>query len=112
MSIIWMPSSSALATTAYVLPDIWVIPTLWAPSSSVKPSTPSVMAATGAGSAGLVMSIIWMPSSSALATTAYVLPDIWVIPTLWAPSSSVKPSTPSVMAATGAGSAGLVMSII
>ena len=64
------------------------------------------MAATGTGLAGLVMSIIWTPSSSTLATTAYVLPDICIVSMLWAPSSSVKPSTPSVMAATGMGTMG------
>ena len=42
---------------------IFTVVTNIEPSSSVKPSLPSVMADTGAGLYGSVMSIIWTPSS-------------------------------------------------
>ena len=112
MSIICTPSSEKAATTAYVLPDISVMATPCASSSSVKPSVSSVIAATGTGAAGSVMSIICTPSSNTVVTTAYVLPDISVMATPCAPPSWVKPSVSSVIAATGTGAAGSVMSII
>ena len=43
-SIIWTPSSSSLTTMAYVLESITNVATPFAPSSSVKPFTPSVSA--------------------------------------------------------------------
>ena len=46
------------------------VPTPTAPSSSVKPPTPSVMAAMGEGLAGSVRSMIWTPSSEPAATAA------------------------------------------
>ena len=90
-SIIWTPSSSLLATTAYTLEPIVTVSTPYAPSSSSKPFTPSVTDAVAVGEPGVVISIIWTPSSSILATTAYTLEPIVTVSTPYAPLSSSKP---------------------
>ena len=112
MSIIWMPLSLALATTAYVLPPTSAIATLLAPASTVKPPSPSVAVPAGDGLVGSDISIIWMPLSLALATTAYVLPPTSAIATLLAPASTVKPPSPSAAVPAGDGLVGSDISII
>ena len=72
-SIIWTASSDQLATRAYQRPDISAVATPSAPSSASKPRSPSKTLETG--SSLLVppwMCITCTPSSSQLATTAYV----------------------------------------
>ena len=75
MSIIWTPSSSTDATMAYMLvngspDDVTVVDvalqtaTACAPLSSVNPFAPSVSESFAVIAAGLLMSIIWTPSSS------------------------------------------------
>ena len=66
-----------------------------APSSSVKPFSPSDAADTAVGESGSVMSIIWMPSSLELATRTYVLSPMTAVVMPRAPSSSVRPFSPS-----------------
>ena len=70
--MIWRPSSSELATSAYVWSPMVAVAMPEAPSSSSNPLAPSVTLAIAAGEAGFVMLIIWTPSSSELATSAYV----------------------------------------
>ena len=112
MLIIWTPSSFPLATSAYIDPPIPAMAMPAAPSSSVKPPSPSVRAATATGPEGSVMLIIWTPSSTVPDTTAYASEPIHAVTMPAAPSSSVKPPSPSVRAATATGPEGSVMLII
>ena len=109
--IIDSASSLRLGTKAYVSPDIATVLTERG-SCRASYTLPSVRAAAGAGLAGEVMLIICTPSSSLLATRAYVSPDIVAAVTKVGPSSSENPPVPLNMTATGEGLAGEVTLII
>ena len=104
MSMTWMPSSSGLATIAYVgsVPTTMTSP---APSSASNPPAPSNTLEAGIGLVGSVMSIIWTPSSPELATTAYERPAISAVAMPLAPSSASNMPKPS---ATGSGAFALL----
>ena len=80
---------------AYVFVPMTKVATLRAPSSTSKPFTPSVALPIATGLLGSVTSISCTPSSFQLATMAYVLVPMTKVATPCAPSSSVKPFTPS-----------------
>ena len=89
MSIIWTPSPQTDATMAYVDAPIVVMVMPYGPSSSVKPSLPSVRADTGAGLYGSVMSIIWTPSPLMAVAMAKVDESIVTVVTACGWNSSV-----------------------
>ena len=99
MSIIWTPPSED-ETKAYVEGPIAAV-VMWRAPASSNPPSPSVMAATGLGSKGSVMSIIWTPSSSYAEARAYVEEPIVATVMPFGPSSSSNPSTPSTTNAAG-----------
>ena len=76
------------------------------------PPSPLVIADAGIGLYGSVMSMIWTPLSQMDATSAKVDGPIVTVVTDIEPSSSVKPSLPSVRADAGIGLEGSVMSMI
>ena len=90
------PSSVQLATMAYVLAPMTNVATPRGPSSSSKPSTPSVALPTATGADGSLTSMSCTPSSALPKTMAYVLVPMTNVATLTAPSSSSNPSPPSV----------------
>ena len=90
MSIIWTPSSSILVTIAYVLESITNVATSAASSSSSEAVSVILPFATRVSTS--LMSIIWTPLSSLLATMAYVLEPITNVATSLAPLSSAGSS--------------------
>ena len=113
-SIIWTALSFQAATRAYVRPSLPNTTTSFAPARASNPPKPSKTAETGAGLAGSVTSIIWVPSSLLFQTVtmAYVRFPFSNTATPVTPLRVANPSEPPKTAETGAGLAGSVTSMI